>query len=65
MVKNPPTKAEATGDAGSYPGLGRSLEGEARQPTQDSRNSMDCIGQGNPLQYSREFRGLYSPWGHK
>ena len=36
MVKNPPANAGDTGDAGSIPGLGRSL-GE---------------GNGNPLQYS-------------
>ena len=22
-------------------------------------------GEGNPLHYSREYHGLYSPWGHK
>ena len=36
VVKNPPTNAGAVGDAGSVPGLGRSLGG----------------GHGNPLQYS-------------
>ena len=36
MVKNPPASAEAVGDAGSIPGLGRS-------PRE---------GNGNPLQYS-------------
>ena len=36
VVKNPPANAGDTGDAGSIPGLGRSL-GE---------------GNGNPLQYS-------------
>ena len=36
VVKNPPTNAGATGDAGSIPGSGRSPGG----------------GNGNPLQYS-------------
>ena len=36
MVKNPPANAEASGDTGSIPGLGRS-PGE---------------GNGNPFQYS-------------
>ena len=36
MVKNPPANAEDIRDAGSIPGLGRSLG----------------VGNGNPLQYS-------------
>ena len=36
MIKNPPANTEATGDAGSLPGLERSPGG----------------GHGNPLQYS-------------
>ena len=56
MVKNPPSNAEDSGDAGSIPGLGRSPGG----------------GNDNPLQYSflgkshgqRSLVG-YSPWDHK
>ena len=36
MLKNLPARAEATGDAGSIPGAGRSTR----------------VGNGNPLQYS-------------
>ena len=55
MVKNPPAKAGDIRDAGSIPGLGRSLG----------------VGNGTPLQYSclENFmdRGAWapSPWGHK
>ena len=38
------------GDLGSFPGLGRSPEGE-RLPT--------------PVFWPREFHGMYSPWGCK
>ena len=56
MVKNPPSNAGDSGDAGSIPGLGRSPGG----------------GNDNPLQYSflgkshgqRSLVG-YSPWDHK
>ena len=56
VVKNPPSNAEDSGDAGSIPGLGRSPGG----------------GNDNPLQYSflgkshgqRSLVG-YSPWDHK
>ena len=43
MVKNPPTNAGVTGDAGSIPGLGRSPEGENGSPFQYSclRNPTD------------------------
>ena len=37
------------GDKGSTPGLGRS----------------PAERKGYPLQFSGEFHGLYSPWGHK
>ena len=48
MVKNPPTNAKATGDAGSHPGLGRSPGGGQGNPLQYSglENSMDCIVHG-------------------
>ena len=55
-VKNLPTKAGDTGDAGSCLGLRRFPRG----------------GNGNPLQYSflenpmdREAWWVYSPWGRK
>ena len=42
MIKNPPARAGATGDAGSIPGLGRSPEGGNSNPLQYS-----CLG--NPM----------------
>ena len=56
VIKNLPTEAGDTGDAGSVLGLGRFPRG----------------GNGNPLQYSflqnpmdRGAWWVYSPWGHK
>ena len=42
MVKNPPANTDATGDAGSIPGSGRSSGG----------------GNGNPLQYSGQENSM-------
>ena len=52
MVKNPPAKA---GDAGSVPGLGRSL-GEG------NGNPLQCSCLGNAM--DRNLVG-YSPWSRK
>ena len=56
VVKNLPSNAGATGDAGVIPGSGRS----------------PGIGNGNPLQYSYLGNSMetgawlgYSPWGYK
>ena len=54
MVKNLPANAEAAGDTGSIPGLGRS-SGEHGNPLQHS-------SLGNPL--DRRAAG-HGPWCHK
>ena len=53
MVKNLPTNAGDTGEAGWIPGSGRSLGVGNGSPLQDS-----CLG--NPTD-----RGTYCPWGSK
>ena len=54
MVKNPPANAQATGDVGLIPGLGRSPGGI----------------NGNPFQYSclrnpMDREAWWAPWGRK
>ena len=62
MVKNPPANAEATGDMGSIPGLGRS-------PKAGNGNHLQYSCLENPMHRGAGMQGRldrgYSPWGCK
>ena len=64
MVKNPPANAEAAGDTGSIPGLGRS-------PKAGNGNHLQYSCLENPMDRGAGVRGevagvgSYNPWGCK